>query len=121
MQQTDLKEDPQAAPLFHLSMQHPQGIDNAAILNDMFVSVIENGRQRIPDDPQTRIDGRLRLLEQDIGGKRASYQVSKEGKIARLLEVDSIRRADLKDGLRVLHGRLEVVRDSHIQQLDEAT
>ncbi len=92
MQQADLKKDPQAAPFFRLSMQYPQGMDGAAILNGMLASTIENERQRILDDLQARIDGRLQFLEQDIEGKRASYQATKEGKIARLLEADSIRR-----------------------------
>lgn len=74
-------------------MQYPQGMDGAAILNGMLASTIENERQRILDDLQARIDGRLQFLEQDIEGKRASYQATKEGKIARLLEADSIRRA----------------------------
>ncbi|WP_204275190.1 hypothetical protein, partial [Stenotrophomonas maltophilia] len=86
-----MKKDPQAAPFFRLSMQYPQGMDGAAILNGMLASTIENERQRILDDLQARIDGRLQFLEQDIEGKRASYQASKEGKIARLLEADSIR------------------------------
>ncbi len=82
-------------------MQYPQGMDGAAILNGMLASTIENERQRILDDLQARIDGRLQFLEQDIEGKRASYQASKEGKIARLLEADSIRRA----GWRMNSGR----------------
>lgn len=110
MQQTDLKTAPQAAPFFRLSMQYPQGMDGAAILNGMLASTIENERQRILDD----------LQAQDIEGKRASYQASKEGKIARLLEADSIRRAGLEDELRALRGRLKMVRDSRIQQLNEA-
>ena len=101
-------------------MQYPQGMDGAAILNGMLASTIENERQRILDDLQARIDGRLQFLEQDIEGKRASYQASKEGKIARLLEADSIRRAGLEDELRALRGRLKMVRDSRIQQLNEA-
>ncbi len=120
MQQTDLKKAPQAAPFFRLSMQYPQGMDGAAILNGMLASTIENERQRILDDLQARIDGRLQFLEQDIEGKRASYQASKEGKIARLLEADSIRRAGLEDELRALRGRLKMVRGSRIQQLNEA-
>lgn len=113
MQQADLKKDPQAAPFFRLSMQYPQGMDGAAILNGMLASTIEN-------DLQARIDGRLQFLEQDIEGKRASYQATKEGKIARLLEADSIRRAGLEDELKALRGRLKMVRDSRIQQLNEA-
>lgn len=101
-------------------MQYPQGMDGAAILNGMLASTIENERQRILDDLQARIDGRLQFLEQDIEGKRASYQASKEGKIARLLEADSIRRAGLEDELKALRGRLKMVRDSRIQQLNEA-
>lgn len=101
-------------------MQYPQGMDGAAILNGMLASTIENERQRILDDLQARIDGRLQFLEQDIEGKRASYQASKEGKIARLLEADSIRRAGLEDELRALRGRLKMVRGSRIQQLNEA-
>ena len=120
MQQADLKKDPQAAPFFRLSMQYPQGMDGAAILNGMLASTIENERQRILDDLQARIDGRLQFLEQDIEGKRASYQATKEGKIARLLEADSIRRAGLEDELKALRGRLKMVRDSRIQQLNEA-
>ncbi|EPK5823420.1 Wzz/FepE/Etk N-terminal domain-containing protein [Pseudomonas aeruginosa] len=116
MQQADLKKD----PLFRLSMQYPQGMDGAAILNGMLASTIENERQRILDDLQARIDGRLQFLEQDIEGKRASYQATKEGKIARLLEADSIRRAGLEDELKALRGRLKTVRDSRIQQLNEA-
>ncbi|MBU8407474.1 LPS O-antigen chain length determinant protein WzzB [Pseudomonas aeruginosa] len=116
MQQADLKKDPQAAPFFRLSMQYPQGMDGAAILNGMLASTIENERQRILDDLQARIDGRLQFLEQDIEGKRASYQATKEGKIARLLEADSI----LEDELKALRGRLKMVRDSRIQQLNEA-
>ncbi|ABR83491.2 chain-length determining protein [Pseudomonas aeruginosa] len=120
MKQADLQKDPQATPFVQIFMQYPKGMDGAGILNDMVSRTIDSERRQILEDLQARVDSRLQFLAQDIEGKRASYQASKQGRIARLLEADNIRRAGLEDELKALRGRLKMVRDSRIQQLNEA-
>ena len=79
MQQTDLKKDPQAAPFFRLS----SGIPRHGWCRHSQRHARVDHRERAsanPGRPQARIDGRLQFLEQDIEGKRASYQATSEAR-----------------------------------------
>ncbi|MGU2312177.1 Wzz/FepE/Etk N-terminal domain-containing protein [Pseudomonas aeruginosa] len=117
----DKKEKtPRTEALVRFSMQSPKGMDGVAILNGLLSATLEREHRQIQEDVQARIDNRLQVLERDIAAMQASYATAKRSRIATLMEADAIRRANLQDELKALRGRLRLVRDSRIQQLDEA-
>ncbi len=111
---------PRTEAFVRFSMQYPEGMDGVAILNGILGVTLERERRQLQEDVQARIDNRLQVLERDIAAMQASYATAKRSRIATLMEADAIRRANLQDELKALRGRLRLMRDSRIQQLDEA-
>ena len=91
-----------------------------AVVNGLVAAVLEAERERIATDLKVLITNRLFSLEQKIEAARASYEASKEARIAALLEEDALRRAQLRDELQALRGELKTRRENRIKSLDEA-
>ena len=81
---------------------------------------INNQREQISADLKVIISNRLRELDTQINAARSSYHSEKEGKIATLVEADTLQKARLEDELKALRLQLKMERESRIQQLNEA-
>ncbi|WP_439858874.1 Wzz/FepE/Etk N-terminal domain-containing protein [Pseudomonas sp. MBLB4136] len=120
MLQVDLKKPNSLSEFVGMSLTYPKGVDGVAVVNGLVAAVQETERERITTDLNVLIANRLFALEQKIEAARASYEASKQARIASLLEQDALRRAELQDELRALRGELKMRRENRIKQLDEA-
>ena len=103
-----------------LKLTYPQGMEGASVVNDFVAYVLELERREIADDLESLIGNRLASLEMNMEAQRASYNASKEAKIATLLEESALKRAQLKDELKALREELKTRRTNRIQELSEA-
>ena len=107
-------------PYIRLELTYPSTLDGVAILNGFVDYAINNQREQISADLKVIISNRLRELDTQINAARSSYHSEKEGKIATLVEADTLQKARLEDELKALRLQLKMERESRIQQLDEA-
>ena len=103
-----------------IQLTYPQDVDGVALVNGLVEYSFQIERERIAADLAVVIQNRLNQLDAQMAAARASYEASKEAKIAKLLEADSLKRADLQDELKALRQQLKTRRDNRVAQLDEA-
>jgi chain length determinant protein (polysaccharide antigen chain regulator) len=120
MLQVDPKKPNSLSEFVGISLSYPKGVDGVAVVNGLVAAVQETERERIANDLKVLIANRLFALEQKIEAARASYDVSKQARIANLLEQDALRKAQLQDELWALRGELKTRRENRIKRLDEA-
>lgn len=120
MLQPDSKKTDNLSAYVGVQLTYPQDVDGVALLNGLVNYVLQRERERIADDLAVIIHNRLSQLDSKMAAARASYEASKEAKIAKLLEADSLKRAELQDELKALRKQLKTRRDNRIAQLDEA-
>lgn len=103
-----------------LEMQYPDGIDGAAILNGFVAHAISQQREQVGADLKVMVNNRLNELKGKIDAARANYEADKASQIARLLEADKVKRAQLRDELSALRLEMEAQRNSRLAELAEA-
>lgn len=103
-----------------LEMQYPSGADGVAILNGFVAYAIAQQRNQVGADLKVIVNNRLNELKGKIDAARANYETGKESKIARLLEADKVKRAQLQDELGALRLQMKTQRTSRLAELDEA-
>jgi chain length determinant protein (polysaccharide antigen chain regulator) len=120
MLQVDPKRPSSLSEFVGISLTYPRGVEGVAVVNGLVVAVLEGERARIATDLKVLIANRLFSLEQKTEAARASYEASKEARIATLLEQDTLQRVQLQDELQALRGELKTRRENRIKSLDEA-
>jgi LPS O-antigen subunit length determinant protein (WzzB/FepE family) len=120
MLQPDAKKTDNLSAYVGIQLAYPQGVDGVALVNGLVDFVVERERERIADDLAVMIQNRLNQLDLKVAAARASYEASKESKIAKLQEADNLKRAELQDELKALRQQLKTRRDNRVAQLDEA-
>ncbi|WP_048364794.1 Wzz/FepE/Etk N-terminal domain-containing protein [Pseudomonas weihenstephanensis] len=118
--QPDPKKPDSLSPFIKLELTYPDNVDGVKILNGFVEYAINNQRAQIGADLKVIINNRLRELEEKIDAARSGYKSDKEGKIATLVESDTLQRAKLNDELQALRLQLKIERESRIAQLSEA-
>lgn len=118
--QPDAKKPEGTTPFVGLQLTYPQGLDGVEIVNGFVQYSLNNVRAQIAADLETLIGNRLSQLERRMAAARASYEASKEIKIAKLSEADALKRVQLNDELAALRQQLKTRRDNRINQLNEA-
>ncbi|WP_411380349.1 Wzz/FepE/Etk N-terminal domain-containing protein [Pseudomonas sp. MPB26] len=103
-----------------LEMQYPSGVDGVAILNGFVTYAIAQQRNQVGADLKVIVNNRLNELKGKIDAARANYETGKESRIARLLEADEVKRAQLQDELGALRLQMKTQRTSRLAELDEA-
>jgi len=103
-----------------IQLTYPQDVDGVALVNGLVEYAFQLELERIAADLAVVIQNRLSQLNEQMAAARAGYEASKETKIAKLLEADSLKRADLQDELKALRKQLKTRRDNRVAQLDEA-
>ncbi|MBC3242811.1 LPS O-antigen chain length determinant protein WzzB [Pseudomonas lurida] len=103
-----------------LEMQYPSGVDGVAILNGFVAYAIAQERDQVGADLKVIVNNRLNELKGKIDAARANYETDKASKIARLLEADKVKRAQLQDELTALRLQMKMQRISRLAELDEA-
>jgi len=120
MLQPDPKKADNLSSFVGIQLTYPSGVDGVALLNGLVEYSLESERERIEADLSVVIQNRLDHLERRIAAARASYDADKEARIAKLLEADNLKRAELLDELKALRQQLKTRRDNRVAQLDEA-
>ncbi|UTW07478.1 Wzz/FepE/Etk N-terminal domain-containing protein [Pseudomonas benzenivorans] len=120
MLQVDPKRPNSLSEFVGISLSYPKGVDGVEVVNGLVAAVQEAERERIATDLKVLIANRLFALEQKVEAARASYEASKQARIANLLEQDALRKAQLQDELRALRSELKTRRENRIKRLDEA-
>ena len=120
MLQPDSKKTDNLSAYVGIQLTYSQGVDGVALVNGLVDYVLQRERERIADDLAVVIQNRLNQLDLKMAAARASYEASKEARIAELLEADNLKRAELQDELKALRQQLKTRRDNRIAQLDEA-
>ncbi len=118
--QPDPKKTDNLTPFVGMRLVYPEYVDGVAILNGLVQQAITDERRRVVEDLEGVIRNRLNEIERQMQSARASYEASKETKIAKLIENDNLQRATLLDKLKALRGELRTKRNNRITQLDEA-
>ncbi|QBF27928.1 chain-length determining protein [Pseudomonas tructae] len=103
-----------------LELDYPEKIDGVQILNSFVDFAVATERQKLASDFEVVLKNRITELDKKIDAARATYELDKEVKIARLQEVDDLRRAQLQDELNALRQQLKLLRKDRIAQLTEA-
>lgn len=103
-----------------LKMQYPDGVNGVAILNGFVDYALNLERQEISADLKVIVDNRLAEVQGKIAAARFNYEAEKESKIATLLEMDRLKRAQLNDELKGLRLQTNIVRSNRIAELGEA-
>lgn len=116
----DAQRTDAATAFVGLRLTYPQGMNGASVLNEFVAYVLEVERQEVAEDIESLIANRLTGLEARMNAERASYDATKEAKIASLQEESALKRAQLKDELTALREELKTRRMNRIQQLNEA-
>lgn len=120
MLQPDPKKTDSLSAYVGIQLTYPADVDGVALTNGLVEHALQSERERIAADLGAVIQNRLNQLELKIAAARASYEASKEVEIAKLLEADNLKRAELQDELKALRQQLKTHRDNRIVQLDEA-
>lgn len=119
-----VQPDPKKADLLSsfigLKMRYEQGLEGAAILNDFVSYAVDSERAQLAEDLKVIVNNRLEEVAAKLDSAVKEYDAQKESKIARLLEDDAIKRAELQDELRALRVELKMRREARLIQLEEA-
>lgn len=118
--QPDPKKTDTLSPFIRLELTYPEKVNGVEILNGFVDYAINTQRDQISADLKVIVNNRLRELEEKIDAARSGYKADKEGKIATLVEADTLQRAKLKDELDALRLQLKIERDARIDKLNEA-
>lgn len=118
--QPDPKKAEGTTPFIGLQLTYPQKLNGVEIVNGFVQYSLDNVRKEIGADLETLIANRLSQLEKKMAAARANYEATKEVKIAKLTEEDTLKRAQLNDELAALRQQLKTRRDNRINQLNEA-
>jgi LPS O-antigen subunit length determinant protein (WzzB/FepE family) len=103
-----------------IQLTYPQDVDGVALVNGLVEYAFQLERERIATDLAVVIQNRLDQLDAQMAAARASYDASKDARIAKLQEADNLKRANLQDELKALRQQLKTRRDNRVAQLDEA-
>lgn len=120
---TVVRPDPkktESKTYIRLQLRYPSGIDGASILNGLVDYAQTMEREEISADLKVIVDNRLAEVTGKVDAARSSYEAEKESKIAKLNELDRLRRAQLKDELDGLRLQMKVTRNGRIAELTEA-
>ncbi len=120
MLQPDPKKTDNLSTYVGIQLTYPEDVNGVALLNGLVQHAFQLERQRIAADLAVVIQNKLNQLDLQISAARASYEATKESQIAKLLEADNLKRAELQDELTALRQQLKTRRDNRITQLDEA-
>ena len=116
--------DPKKADLLssyiRLELQYPADVDGVAILNGFVDYAIAAEREQVGADLKVIVNNRLNELKGKIDAARANYDTDKESKIAKLLEDDRLKRAQLQDELSALRLQMKMERINRLAELSEA-
>ncbi|MNJ38506.1 LPS O-antigen length regulator [compost metagenome] len=118
--QPDSKKADLLSSFIGLKMRYEQGLEGAAILNDFVSYAIDSERAQLAEDLKVIVNNRLEEVAEKLESAVKEYDAQKESKIARLLEDDAIKRAELQDELRALRVELKMRREARLIQLEEA-
>ncbi|WP_286974062.1 Wzz/FepE/Etk N-terminal domain-containing protein [Pseudomonas sp.] len=116
----DPKRDSSLSKYVGLSFVYPQGVDGVEVVNRLIEYVVEQERALIYSEVDTLLTNRLAKLKNKIAAARTGYEITKQAKIAKLLEADNVKRANLMDELNGLRQQLKLRRENRIKQLSEA-
>lgn len=103
-----------------LELRYPADVDGVAILNGFVDYAIAAEREQVGADLKVIVNNRLNELKGKIDAARANYDTDKESKIAKLLEADKLKRAQLQDELSALRLQMKMERNSRLAELAEA-
>lgn len=118
--QPDSKKTDLLSHYIGLKMQYKDGLNGAAVLNDFVAYAVERERLQIAEDLRVIIENRLAEVDANLKAAVSEYESKKESRIARLLEADNIKRAQLQDEFNALRVQLKLGREARLAQLDEA-
>src|SRR5690606_34442349 len=118
--QPDPKKPEGMTPFVGIQLTYPQDLNGVKVVNDFVEYSLDKVRKEISADLDTLIGNRLNQLDKNIAAARASYEATKEIKIAKLSEADALQRAQLNDELAALRQQLKTRRENRINQLNEA-
>ncbi|NWC92440.1 MULTISPECIES: LPS O-antigen chain length determinant protein WzzB [unclassified Pseudomonas] len=116
----DPKKADSLSSYIRLELQYPKDIDGVAILNGFVDYAINLERAQVGADLKVIVNNRLNELKGKIDAARSNYETEKESKIAKLLEADRLKRAQLGDELVALRLQMKMERTDRLQELAEA-
>ncbi|WHT78854.1 hypothetical protein QMY54_03648 [Pseudomonas rhodesiae] len=116
----DPKKSDSLSSYIRLELQYPADIDGVAILNGFVDYAIAAERDQVGADLKVIVNNRLNELKGKIDAARANYETDKESKIAKLLEADRLKRAQLQDELSALRLQMKMERTNRLAELAEA-
>ncbi|AZE55153.1 regulator of O-antigen component of lipopolysaccharide chain length [Pseudomonas synxantha] len=116
----DPKKSDSLSSYIRLELQYPADVDGVAILNGFVDYAIAAERQQVGADLKVIVNNRLTELKGKIDAARSNYDTDKESKIAKLLEADRLKRAQLQDELSALRLQMKMERTNRLAELAEA-
>jgi len=116
----DPKKSDSLSSYIRLELQYPADIDGVAILNGFVDYAIAAERDQVGADLKVIVNNRLNELKGKVDAARANYETDKESKIAKLLEADRLKRAQLQDELSALRLQMKMERTNRLAELAEA-
>lgn len=116
----DPKKSDSLSSYIRLELEYPKDIDGVAILNGFVDYAIAAEREQVGADLKVIVNNRLTELKGKIDAARANYETDKESKIAKLLEADKLKRAQLEDELSALRLQMKMERTNRLAELAEA-
>lgn len=116
----DPKKSDSLSSYIRLELQYPSDVDGVAILNGFVDYAIAAEREQVGADLKVIVNNRLNELKGKIDAERANYDTDKESKIAKLLEDDRLKRAQLQDELSALRLQMKMERTNRLAELSEA-
>ncbi|PLU85966.1 MULTISPECIES: Wzz/FepE/Etk N-terminal domain-containing protein [Pseudomonas] len=118
--QADPKKGNLLSDFIGLKMRYGKDINGAAVLNDFVDYAVELERAQLSRDMQIILANRLAEVDAKLNSALTEYRTGNEGRIARLEESDTIKRAQLNDELKALRVQLRLQRQARLAELDEA-
>ena len=116
----DPKKSDSLSSYIRLELQYPSDVDGVTILNGFVDYAIAAEREQVGADLKVIVNNRLNELKGKIDAARANYDTDKESKIAKLLEDDRLKRAQLQDELSALRLQMKMERTNRLAELSEA-
>ena len=116
----DPKKADSLSSYIRLELQYPADVDGVAILNGFVDYAVAEERKQVGADLKVIVNNRLNELKGKIDAARANYDTDKESKIAKLLESDRLKRAQLQDELSALRLQMKIERTDRVAELAEA-
>jgi len=118
--QADSKKTDLLTNIIGLKMRYGKDVDGPAVLNAFVDYAVERERIQLSKDMQVILANRLAEVDAKLNSAVTEYRTANEGRIARLEEEDTIKRAQLNDELKALRVQLKMQRESRLAELDEA-